>query len=185
MVGHALLQHIMSADYHANACKIKMEQERAMLYAASKIGVPSLNNEQKKAVAAIVKRHNVFVCLPTGFGKSLCFQSVPFVMDYLDSNSTDECVVDRHLAIVVEPTAAIMRAHVAKLSSRGISAAFINHEQHDYGVKKSVMEGKVKFVYISPEALSMPKYRDMLLTDQYQKNLAVFAIDEVHCILTW
>ena len=100
-------------------------------------------------------------------------------MDYLDSNSTDESVVDRHLAIVVEPTAAIMRAHVAKLSSRGISAAFINHEQHDYGVKKSVMEGKVKFVYISPEALSM------LLTDQYQRNLAVFAIDEVHCILTW
>ena len=106
-------------------------------------------------------------------------------MDYLDSNSTDESVVDRHLAIVVEPTPAIMRAHVAKLSSRGISAAFINHEQHDYGVKTSVMEGRVKFVSISPEALSMPKYRDMLLTDQYQKNLAVFAIDEVHCILTW
>lgn len=40
-------------------------------------------------------------------------------------------------------------------------------------------------VYISPESLSMLKYRDMLLTDQYQKNLTVFAIDEVHCMLTW
>ena len=107
----------MSADYHTNACKIKMEQERAMLYAASKIGVPSLNNEQKKAVTAVVKRHDVFVCLATGFGKSFCFQSVTFVMDYLDSNSTDESVVDRHLAIMVEPTAGIMRGHVAKLSS--------------------------------------------------------------------
>ena len=159
--------------------------DKALSYAASKIGVPSLNDHQKKAVKAIVNKCDVFVCLPTGFGKSLCFQSVPFVMDYLDSNSSVESVVDRHLAIVVEPTAAIMREQVSKLSCRGISSAFINHEQNDSGVKRMVVEGKVKFVYISPESLSMPKYRDMLLNDRYQQNLAVFAIDEVHCMLTW
>ncbi len=56
-------------------------------------------------------------CLPTGFGKSLCFQSVPFVRDYLLSStlgSGGESPVDRHLAIVVEPTASIMREEVAK-----------------------------------------------------------------------
>ena len=150
-----------------------------MLYAAYKIEMPSLN-EQKKAVAATVRRCDIFV-FTNRIQQVDLFSECPFGMDYLDSN---ESIVDRHLAIVVEPTDAILHRHVAKLSSRWISAAFINHERHNYGVKNSVVEGKVKFVYISPEALSMPKYRDML-TDQYQKNLAVFAIDEVHCMLTW
>ena len=78
-----------------------------------------------------------------------------------------------------------MREHVSKLSSRGISAAFINHEQNDSGVKRMVVEAKAKFAYISPESLAMPNYRGKLLTYRYQRNLAVFAIDEVHCMLTW
>ncbi len=159
--------------------------EEALSYAASKLGVSALNEQQKKAVKAIVNGSDVFVCLPTGFGKSLCFQSVPFVKDYLLSDSSTETVADSHLAIVVEPTAAIMREQVAKLSAKGICAAFINHEQSDVGVKRSVVEGKMKFVYISPKSLAMPKYRDILLTARYQKNLSVFAIDEVHCMLTW
>ena len=79
----------------AERLTVEPEIEKALLYAASKIGVSSLNDRQKEAVQAIVNKSDVFVCLPTGFGKSLCFQSVPFAMDYLDSTSSMESVVDR------------------------------------------------------------------------------------------
>ncbi len=75
-----------------------------------------------------------------------------------------------------------MRDQVSKLSVLQVSASSINHEQTDGGVKKAVVQGKVKFIYISPESLAMPKYADML---PYQKNLAVYVVDEVHCMLTW
>ena len=60
--------------------------ELAVAYAASRIGVPSLNAHQKQAVRAFVNGKDVFISLPTGFGKSVCFQSLPFVLDYLDSS---------------------------------------------------------------------------------------------------
>lgn len=78
-----------------------------------------------------------------------------------------------------------MHHQVSKLEARNISAAFINHEQDDGHVKQAVIEGKKTFVYISSESLSILKYRDMLYSDAYQQRLAVFAIDEVHCVFTW
>ena len=77
---------------------------------------------------------------------------------------------DTHLALIVEPTAALMRDQVEKLTSKGISSAFINHEQNNPAVKKRVQEGQYKFVYISPESLDLPQYRDMLLSVPYKKN---------------
>ena len=71
------------------------------------------------------------------------------------------------------------------LEAKSISSAYINHEQEDWSAKQAVVDGKMKFVYISPESLSNPKYRDMLYSDAYHQKLAVFAVDEMHCILTW
>ena len=67
------------------------------------------------------------VSLPTRFGKLVCFQSLPFVFDYLDSGPESSSIEDRRIALVVEPTAAIMRHQVSNLQGRNISAAFINH----------------------------------------------------------
>ena len=78
-----------------------------------------------------------------------------------------------------------MRHQVSMLEAKSISSAYINHEQEDWSAKQAVVDGKMKFVYISPESLSIPKYRDMLDSDAYQQRLAVFAVDEMHCILTW
>lgn len=155
----------------------------AFSYAAEKLAIGRLNGKQREAVRGFLDEKDVFVCLPTGFGKSVCFQSLPFIFDYIKSQPGE--VIDKYIALVIEPTAAIMRDHVSKLLAMGISAAFINHEQDDPTVKQAVVQGKVKFVYISPESLSLPRYRDMLHSDVYQQYLAVFAIDEAHCMLTW
>ena len=57
--------------------------ELAMAYTAGRIGIPSLHAHQKQAVRAFVDGKDVFVSLPTGFGKSVCFQSLPFVFNYV------------------------------------------------------------------------------------------------------
>lgn len=65
----------------------------ALSYAAERLGLPSLNEKQKEAVRTFFTGKDVFVSLPTGFGKSVCFQSVPFMLDYLgnsESNKVEE-----------------------------------------------------------------------------------------------
>jgi len=81
-----------------------------------------LNDKQREVVLAFVDGKDVFVSLPTGFGKSICFQSLPYVLDYMKNpqkSSQEEFgvqdVVNRHIALIVEPTAVIkdkpMTAH--------------------------------------------------------------------------
>ena len=155
----------------------------ALSYAAKRLELPSLNEKQKEAVRTFVAGKDVFVSLPTGFEMSFCFQSVPLMLDYLGSSESNE-VEDKHIALVVEPTAAMCH-QVSMLEAKNISSAFINQEQEDWSAKQAVVDGKTKFVHISPESLGIPNYRDMLYSDANQQRLAVFAVDKVHCILTW
>ena len=153
--------------------------EGALAYAAESLGVQCLNECQTRAVKATISGKDVFACLPTGYGKSLCFLAVPFALDYLAGRGSSRT------ALIVEPTAAIMTMQVQQLAAKDISAAYINHEQDDPVVKKGVLDGKYKFVFISPESLSMHKYRDMLLSSPFKENLCLFVVDEAHCILSW
>ena len=75
--------------------------ELAMAYAAERIGLPSLNEKQKQAVRACLDGKDVCVSLPTGFGKSICFQTMLFVFDYLISSQSSH-MEDRHIALVVQ-----------------------------------------------------------------------------------
>ena len=79
--------------------------ELAMTYTAERIGLPSLNEKQKQAVCAFFDGKDVFFSLPTGFGKLVSFQSIPFVFDYLKI-SQSSYVEDGHITLVVEATAA-------------------------------------------------------------------------------
>ena len=125
----------------------------------------------------------MFVSLPTGFGKSLCFQNVPFAWDFLFWRTFGEDA--QSILLVVEPTIPIMVDQCASLAEKGTSVAYINHEQQNEDVKKNVVAGKYRFVYISPESiLGVPRFRDMLLTLPYQE-LLVGIIVEVHCVSQW
>lgn len=111
--------------------------QAAISYAATQLKIPSLNPKQEAAIRGIVGGNDVFINLPTGFGKTVCFQSIPLVMDYITSPEPAEEVIDKHIAIIVEPTAAIMRDQVTKLLAKGIRAAAINHEQRRLGQASS------------------------------------------------
>ena len=109
-------------------------------------------------MSQLLDGHDVFVSLPTGFGKSFCFQCLPLVNDYLSGCQESSIVV------VVEPTAAVMRDHVEALLAKGRKAAFIKNKQRDSTIRQGVIEGKYQYIYISPESLTEnQRYWNMLL----------------------
>ena len=138
--------------------------------------VSKLYPEQKKALRAFVTRQDVFVNLPTGYGKSLVFQMAPFVHSEL-GNATNPIV------IVISPLISLMQDQTEYLRSLNIKAAFIGEDKLE---NLSIEKGECSVVYSSPESLlGNGRWRNMLSSSIYQKNLVGIAVDEAHCISHW
>ena len=146
---------------------------------ASKFGISSLNTHQKVAIKKITEeKKGVFVNLPTGFGKSLIYQALPFVMDHKTKESD-------HIVVVVSPLLSLMDDQVSKLRSLGISAVNISsHEEEEE--ERSILNGEYAVVYGSPEAwLKNERWRTMLSNPVYTKKLCAIAVDEAHVVRQW
>ena len=103
--------------------------------AASALGVITLKPEQEEAITSFVQGKDVFVALPTGYGKSLCYFALPLVFDRVRA-------VDRQsIVLVVSPLVALMEDQVAHCSSRELTADFIGYDSSD-SMKKRILEGK-------------------------------------------
>ena len=158
----------------------------AILNAVQRLGYDSPTDEQSQALRQIVLGKDVFVSLPTGSGKSLCFAALPYVFESLrKANSRDQPF---HLAIVicVCPLSALMQDQVAKYGERGLKAAFVGRDQTDEGVNAGVERGDYQLVYMSPESmLAVLRWRKMFSSTVYQENLMAMAVDEAHCVDKW
>ncbi len=149
--------------------------------AAMSLGYKELKDEQTLSIMEFVKGKDVFVSLPTGFGKSLCYILLPIVFDRLRK------VDKKSIALVVSPLIALMQDQVSAATAMGVSAIHIT-DKHATKliVKQSVKNGEYQIVFISPEALvGGMEWRSMLATDIYANNLVAFVIDEAHCIKKW
>ncbi|RKU20873.1 hypothetical protein C6499_23120 [Candidatus Poribacteria bacterium] len=129
---------------------------------------------QEEIIEHIRKGEDGLVVLPTGGGKSLCYQ-------------LPACIFDG-LTVVVSPLIALMEDQVMQLEQKGIRAAFLNHilereKREEYiATMQKVRSGKIKLLYISPERLvQRPEIHVML----YDSDVACLAIDEAHCIAQW
>ena len=81
---------------------------------------------------------------------------------------------------------AIMVDQQKKFVMKGIKAEFVGEAQTDQATVSRVLKGDLQLLYISPEnILNNKRYRMMLISEKYAKNLKVLAIDEAHCIMTW
>lgn len=125
---------------------------------------------QQEAVSCALQKRDSVVVLPTGGGKSLCFQVPALCQD--------------GLAVVVSPLISLMKDQVDALQANGVPAAFINstqrpEEQRDIGIR--MRDGQLKLVYVAPERL----LTDRMLQFLGGLNVSMFAIDEAHCISDW
>lgn len=121
----------------------------------------------------------MFVSLPTGSGKSVCFACISIKL-------RPETEDKSSITVVVSPLTALMEDQVAKFTSRGLQAAFICGEREKRAVHDRIASGCVQLVYFSPEALlSIPFWRELFKTPFYRSNVVCLAMDEAHLVEKW
>ncbi len=133
-------------------------------------GFADFREGQAEIIAAIADGRDVLAVMPTGSGKSLCYQLPALMRD--------------GLTVVVSPLIALMRNQVAQLRSYGIAAASLN-STNDFAENRSIHEqierGELRLAYIAPERLAKPETVALLR----RARVGLLAVDEAHCISQW
>ncbi|MBU6341107.1 MAG: DNA helicase RecQ [Bacteroidetes bacterium] len=125
---------------------------------------------QAEIIQAVFQQHDVLVLMPTGGGKSICYQIPAITLD--------------GIAVVVSPLIALMKDQVEGLNANGIPAAFLNSAQsiaQSREVEEALINGYLKLLYVSPEKLVSQGFQPLLK----RLKISLFAIDEAHCISSW
>ena len=140
------------------------EHESLFSLVASKFKLSSLNTHQKRAISEVSKRgKDVFVNLPTGYGKPLIYRALPTVFDALRSSSG-------HIVVVVSPLISLVDDQVKFLTSIGIKALSLTSASEEERINGE--KGKYSLVYGSPEAwLKNERWRSLLHNDVYSRKL--------------
>ena len=157
-----------------------MSLRQLIVEVASALGISTLKSQQSEAIFQFLHGRDVFVALPTGYGKSLCYMALPWIFDRLRG------VTNQSVVLVISPLVALMADQVAQCCSRGITAGFVSSDPSDYSMKKQIQEGNCQVVFISPESLfTGRRWREMLREAPYLSNLVGFIVDEAHCVKKW
>ena len=133
-------------------------------------GHPAFRGAQEEIVNHVAGGGDALVLMPTGGGKSLCYQLPALLRD--------------GTALVVSPLIALMQDQVAALKQLGVRAAFLNSTLDGREVnacEKALRNGELDLLYVAPERLMMPRMLDCLA----ESKIALFAIDEAHCVAQW
>ena len=133
-------------------------------------GSRSFRGQQDEIVEHVIAGGNAFVLMPTGGGKSLCYQ-IP-------------ALVRPGVGVIISPLIALMQDQVDALTQLGIKAAAINSSMDGASIartKTQIRRGELDMVYVAPERLLMDDFLDLLR----ESKVALFAIDEAHCVSSW
>ncbi len=137
-------------------------------------GYDSFRPGQQEIVEAALQQRDMMIVMPTGGGKSLCFQ-LP-------------ALLKPGLTVVVSPLIALMQDQVEALQDNGIGATFLNStlsSQETRSRQTAILEGKIKLLYVAPERLLGERFLPFLDIVANKLGISAFAIDEAHCVSEW
>ena len=136
----------------------------------ARFGYDSFRDRQEEIIENVLACRDSLVLMPTGGGKSLCYQLPALVFD--------------GVTLIISPLIALMKDQVDALNANGIAARFINSTLSSSEMEQALAEvrhGQVKLLYAAPERLTLPGFRRFL----HSLDLNLIAIDEAHCISEW
>ena len=141
-------------------------------------GYPRFRGAQAEIVAHVAAGGDALVLMPTGGGKSLCYQ-IPAIVRHR---------AGRGVAVVVSPLIALMHDQVGALEEAGVHASFLNSTL-DFDavqrIEREMMSGRLVLLYAAPERLTTPRMLAQLDSLHERGLLSLFAIDEAHCVSQW
>lgn len=146
--------------------------EKARQILKHRFGFDSFRMNQEPAIDAVLRGKDCVVLMPTGGGKSLCYQIPALMME--------------GLTVVISPLIALMKDQVDALRANGVEAAFLNSTQtpaEQVNVFRNVRNGQLKLLYVAPERLLQSG--DQFIDFLRGIKISLFAIDEAHCISSW
>jgi ATP-dependent DNA helicase RecQ len=141
-------------------------------------GYEQFRGPQEAIVQHVIAGGDALVLMPTGGGKSLCYQ-VPAIVRH-DAG--------QGVAIVVSPLIALMHDQVGALHEAGVNAAFLNSTldwQQTLDVERRLARGEITLLYAAPERVTTERFLDLLDGLHQRGQLSLFAIDEAHCVSQW
>src|SRR5580765_2373768 len=146
------------------------QQARALHILETVFGYASFRGQQADIVEHVAQGGDALVLMPTGGGKSLCYQVLALMRD--------------GIGVVVSPLIALMQDQVDALAEVGVRAAFLNSTQtfdEAMRIERRVRSGDLDVLYVAPERLMTPRCLELLEA----ARIALFAIDEAHCVSQW
>ena len=158
----------MSADIAQDALQVLREV----------FGYPAFRGPQADIVAHVGAGGDALVLMPTGGGKSLCYQ-VPAILRQRAGQG---------VTIVVSPLIALMHDQVGALLEAGVSAAYLNSSlapEQAAEVERQMLRGEITLLYVAPERLNTGRFMAQLQALHANGLLSLFAIDEAHCVSQW
>ena len=141
-------------------------------------GYESFRGPQRNIIEHVTSGHDALVLMPTGGGKSLCYQ-IPAIARQSAGQG---------ITIVVSPLIALMHDQVGALHEAGVNAAFLNSTlspEETQTIEQRLRRGEVTLLYAAPERINTPRFLAQLDALYAQGLLSLFAIDEAHCVSQW
>lgn len=133
-------------------------------------GYTEFRPPQAEIIQNVLKQKDVFVLMPTGGGKSICYQLPALKFS--------------GVTLVISPLISLMKDQVDALQANGIAATFLNStlsSREVTQIERELRNGEIKILYVAPERLALPSFQELL----NQLTISLIAIDEAHCISEW
>ncbi|THY42825.1 ATP-dependent DNA helicase [Aureobasidium pullulans] len=151
-----------------------------------KFGYPAFRGEQEKIIRAILRGENALAILPTGAGKSLCYQIPAIAFPEMDKQSGNIRPHGAGITLVVSPLIALMKDQTDALKKKGIAADCLDSTktyEEIQAIHSEIHTGRLRLLYVSPEKLNNEAF--VASMKHVAGGIRLIAVDEAHCISEW